>query len=138
MMKASKIKFDDDLSMYIFIKYLNTEIGITLSDDLYASDEKLTLAYREKIAYFIDNISQWYNKACDVIIAWAKNIYNIDTDYNEMTLMRIYVLFEQSDHELFGLDFRVKFDIEHGCGIKIKGKNENYEIVEIGEADVAY
>lgn len=137
-MKTSKIKFDDDLSMYIFIKYLNTEIGITLSDDLYASEEKLTLVYREKIACFIDNIPQWYNKASDAIISWAKKTYNINSGYNEIKLMRIYVLFEQRDNELFGLDFRVKFDIEHGCGIKIKGKDENYEIVEIGEGDVAY
>jgi len=28
--------------------------------------------------------------------------------------------FEQNECELFGLGFRTEFDIEHGCGIKIK------------------
>ena len=51
---------------------------------------------------------------------------------------KIFILFEQNECELFGLGFRTEFDIEHGCGIKIKVEDGNYNIVEIGTADIAF
>ena len=52
--------------------------------------------------------------------------------------IKIFILFEQNECELFGLGFRTEFDIEHGCGIKIKVEDGNYNIVEIGTADIAF
>lgn len=52
--------------------------------------------------------------------------------------MGIYILFEQNEYELFGLAFRLEFEIEHGCGIKIKINEGKYEIIEIGTGEVAY
>ena len=53
-------------------------------------------------------------------------------------LMAIFIRFEQDEPALFGLSYRTKFDVEHGCGIKLKGNNQQFEIVEIGCADVAF
>ena len=52
--------------------------------------------------------------------------------------MAIFILFEQDEPTLFGLSFRTEFDVEHGCGIKLKGNDQQFEIVEIGCADVAF
>ena len=51
-------------------------------------------------------------------------------------LLHIFVLYEQSDSEVYGLEFRTKFDIEHGCGLKMEG--DTFEIIEIGSADIAF
>ena len=87
----------------------------------------------KKIASFVNNMSQWYGIACDSIIAWVKDIYNIDVHLSDIELMGIYILFEQNEHELFGLAFRLEFDIEHGCGIKTKTNDGKFEIIEIGK-----
>lgn len=57
---------------------------------------------------------------------------------SDIELMGIYILFEQNEYELFGLAFRLEFEIEHGCGIKIKINEGKYEIIEIGTGEVAY
>ena len=137
-MKATEITFNKDLEMYMFLKDLDREVCITLSDSLATSEEELTVSYKEKIAYFVNNMPQWYSIACNSVITWAKDTYKIDTQPQDIELMCIFVLFEQNADELFGLDFRVKFDIEHGCGIKIKVNNGTYEIIEVGTGDVAF
>lgn len=137
-MKAREITFDNDFSMWVFSEYLNKEICLNISDDLDASEEELTNEYKEKIARFVDNMPQWYNIVLNSIITWAKDTYTIDAHPQKIELMNVCVLFEQNADELFGVGFRVEFDIEHGCGVKIKVKNGKYELFEIGEGDVAY
>ena len=44
-----------------------------LSDSLSASEEELTEDYKGKIASFVNNMPQWYSRACNSIIAWAKD-----------------------------------------------------------------
>ena len=147
-MRETKIKFDKDLSKEIFIREINKKIRLILSDDLDASEEKLSDSYCKKIADFIDNFSKWYDKCKDAVKEWGENIYHINIEYDEIKLLnieydeikllKIFILFEQNECELFGLGFRTEFDIEHGCGIKIKVEDGNYNIVEIGTADIAF
>lgn len=70
--------------------------------------------------------------------AWAKDTYKIEACMQDIELTHIFVLFEQNAEELFGLEFRVEFDIEHGCGIKIRINDGKYDIVEVGTGDVAF
>lgn len=137
-MKATDISFNENYYMSIFSEYINKNILLNISDELDASEEELIDGYRQKIASFVNNMSQWYGIACDSIIAWVKDIYNIDVHLSDIELMGIYILFEQNEHELFGLAFRLEFDIEHGCGIKIKTNDGKFEIIEIGSGDVAF
>lgn len=137
-MKATEIIFNEDLEMYVFLKDLDDEVCITLSDSLSASEEELTEDYKGKIASFANNMPQWYSRACNSIIAWAKDTYKIDAHIQDIELINIFVLFEQNEDELFGVEFRVEFDVEHGCGIKIKVDNGKYDIIEVGTGDVAF
>lgn len=137
-MKANDISFNERFYMSIFSEYLNKNIHLNISDELDASEEELTDKYREKIVSFVNNTPQWYGITCDSIISWIKNVYKLDVHLQDIELMGIYILFEQNEHELFGLIFRVEFDIEHGCGIKIKINEGKYEIIEIGTGEVAF
>lgn len=137
-MKATEIIFDENLEMYVSLKDLDNEVCITLSDGLFASEEELTDEYKEKIALFVNNLSEWYSLACSSVMTWAKDTYKIEACMQDIELTHIFVLFEQNEDELFGLEFRVEFDVEHGCGIKIKGDNSKYDIVEVGTGDVAF
>lgn len=47
-MRETKIKFDKDLSKEIFIRKINKKIRLILSDDLDASEEKLSDSYCKK------------------------------------------------------------------------------------------
>ena len=102
------------------------------------SEEELTEDYKGKIASFVNNMPQWYSRAYNSIIAWAKDTYKIDAHVQDIELINIFVLFEQNEDELFGVEFRVEFDVEHGCGIKIKVDNGKYDIIEVGTGDVAF
>lgn len=136
-MKSKDIAFDEYLEMNFLSKELKKEVRLTLSDGLYASEEDLKEEYRMKIANFINNMSSWYNKAVDAIAQRAGDVYKIsDIRENDVELISIFILFEQDEDELYGLNFRVKFDEEHGCGLKIKGND--FEIIEVGTGDVAF
>ena len=137
-MKSNEIIFDENLEIYIFLTELNTEVCLSLSDSLLASEEELTEKYKSKIANFINNLSGWYNKAVEVILKRAKQIYGVAVNNKDLQLMNIFILFEQNEDELYGLEFRTEFDIEHGCGLQIKKKDNNFEIVKVGTGDVAF
>ncbi|MFR3475318.1 MAG: hypothetical protein ACLTT9_12345, partial [Phocaeicola vulgatus] len=111
---------------------------LTLSDGLATSDEELTNEYKESIADFINEAQKWYNKSINTVLKYAKENYEIDAKPEDIELTHIFILFEQDEKELFGLEFRVEFDIEHGCGLKIKGSENNFEIIDIGTGDVAF
>lgn len=137
-MKATEIEFDENSEMVVFSEYLNKKIRLCISDDLEASVEKLTDEYKGKIACFVNNIPQWYGVVCNSIISWAKDTYKIEAHLQDIELMCIFALFEQNADELFGLGFRVEFDVEHGCGVKIRANDGKYNIIEIGTGDVAF
>ena len=110
-----------------------------MSDDLEASEQQLSEEYKQRIVQFLEEISIWYNKTIDAVKQYADDKYGIkDVSETDIELMAIFILFEQDEPTLFGLSFRTEFDVEHGCGIKLKGNDQQFEIVEIGCADVAF
>lgn len=138
-MKVCDLQFDEELETSIFLDALKKKVRIVLSDDLEASEQELTEEYKEKIVQFLEEISIWYNKTIDAVKQYADNKYSIkDISDSDIELMAIFILFEQDEPALFGLSYRTEFDVEHGCGIKLKGNNQQFEIFEIGCADVAF
>lgn len=138
-MKVCDLQFDEDLKTSVFISALKKKVRIVLSDDLEASEQELTEEYKEKIVQFLEEISIWYDKTAVAVKQYADNKYSIkDISDSDIELMAIFILFEQDEPDLFGLNYRTKFDVEHGCGIKLKGNDQQFEIVEIGCADVAF
>ena len=138
-MKVCDLQFDEDLETSIFLDALKKKVRIVLSDDLEASEQELTEEYKQRIVQFLEEISIWYNKTIDAVKQYANDKYGIkDVSSNDIELMAIFILFEQDEPDLFGLSFRTEFDVEHGCGIKLKGNGQQFEIVEIGCADVAF
>lgn len=138
-MKVCDLQFDEDLETSVFISALKKKVRIVLSDDLEASEQELTEEYKEKIVQFLEEISIWYDKTTVAVKQYADNKYSIkDISDSDIELMAIFILFEQDEPTLFGLSYRTEFDVEHGCGIKLKGNNQQFEIVEIGCADVAF
>lgn len=138
-MKVCDLQFDEDLETSVFISALKKKVRIVLSDDLEASEQELTKEYKEKIVQFLEEVSIWYDKTTVAVKQYADNKYSIkDISDSDIELMAIFILFEQDEPDLFGLSYRTKFDVEHGCGIKLKGNNQQFEIVEIGCAEVAF
>lgn len=138
-MKVCDLQFDEDLETSVFIDALKKKVRIVLSDDLEASEQELTEEYKKKIVQFLEEISIWYDKTTIAVKQYADNKYSIkDISDSDIELMAIFILFEQDEPDLFGLSYRTKFDVEHGCGIKLKGNDQLFEIVEIGCADVAF
>jgi len=138
-MKVCDLQFDEDLETSVFISALKKKVRIVLSDDLEASEQELTEEYKQRIVQFLEEISIWYNKTIDAVKQYADGKYGIkDVSSNDIELMVIFILFEQDEPDLFGLSYRTKFDVENGCGIKLKGNDQQFEIVEIGCADVAF
>ena len=138
-MKVCDLQFDEDLETSIFLDALKKKVRLVLSDDLEASEQELTEEYKEKIVQFLEEISIWYNKTIDAVKQYADGKYGIkDVSNTDIELMAIFILFEQDEPDLFGLSYRTEFDVEHGCGIKLKGNDQQFEIVEIGCADVAF
>ena len=127
-MKVCDLQFDEDLETSVFISALKKKVRLVLSDDLEASEQELTEEYKEKIVQFLEEISIWYNKTIDAVKQYADNKYSIKdiSDY-DIELMAIFILFEQDEPDLFGLSYRTKFDVEHGCGIKLKGNDQQFE-----------
>ena len=88
---------------------------------------------------FLEEISIWYDKTTVAVKQYADNKYSIkDISDSDIELMAIFIRFEQDEPALFGLSYRTEFDVEHGCGIKLKDNNQQFEIVEIGCADVPF
>lgn len=138
-MKVCDLQFDGDLETSVFISALKKKVRLVLSDDLEASEQELTEEYKEKIVQFLEEISIWYDKTTVAVKQYADNKYSIkDISDSDIELMAIFIRFEQDEPALFGLSYRTEFDVEHGCGIKLKGNNQQFEIVEIGCADVAF
>lgn len=138
-MKVCDLQFDEDLETSVFISALKKKVRLVLSDDLEASEQQLSEEYKQKIVQFLEEISIWYNKTIDAVKQYADDKYGIkDVSDTDIELMAIFILFEQDEPDLFGLSYRIEFDVEHGCGIKLKGNGQQFEIVEIGCADVAF
>lgn len=139
MVSNKDVYFGDELETTIFLDALKKKVRLVLSDDLEASEQELTIEYKEKILQFLEEVSIWYDKTTLAVKQYADNKYRVkDISDSDIELMAIFILFEQDEPDLFGLSYRTEFDVEHGCGIKLKGNDQQFEIVEIGCADVAF
>ena len=66
-----------------------------------------------------------------------KKIQEEFTDLSHARLLSIFILSEQSDVDLiFGLEFGLREDSEHGRGLK--SSLNSFEILEYGIGEVAY
>ena len=138
-MKVCDLQFDEYLETSVVISALKKKVRIVLSDDLEASEHELTIEYKEKILQFLEEVSIWYDKTTLAVKQYADNKYRVkDISDSDIELMAIFIRFEQDEPALFGLSYRTEFDVEHGCGIKMKGNDQQFKVVEIGCADVAF
>ena len=129
--------FNEDMELYLHIKEQKNEVCLSLSDGLLAYDEPLTDEYKQKICDFISQSSNWFEKALQAVLKRGQEKYGIEELQAETPrLMNIYILFEQVEKPLFGLEFRAELDIEHGCGLKMDGNT--FEITEVGAGDIAF
>ena len=139
MVSNKDIYFGDELETTIFLDALKKKVRLVLSDDLEASEQELTIEYKEKILQFLEEVSIWYDKTTLAVKQYADNKYRVkDISDSDIELMAIFIRFEQNEPALFGLSYKTEFDVEHGCGIKMKGNDQQFNIVEIGCADVAF
>ena len=137
-MESNIEKFDDDFMTKVYSDYLQKDIMVCISDELDACEEELTLGYRKEISSFINAMAQWYHLVYDAIFDWTKKQYGTSLKTPDIELMIVYVLFEQTEQERYGLSFRLTFDIEHGCGVQIVVEEGQYSVIKIGSADVAF
>ncbi len=133
------ITFDENHEINIQLGQQPEGVFLILSDDLSAIDEDLSISYKEKIANFINDSNKWYSTFKEYILDWGKREYNVENVMQSFSLINIYVLFEQDEEELFGLEYGVRFDEEHNCGIKVKRTDsKDFQVFEIGTGDVAF
>ena len=106
---------------------------------IWFGEEAQELFGKEKILQFLEEVSIWYDKTTLAVKQYADNKYRVkDISDSDIELMAIFIRFEQNEPALFGLSYKTEFDVEHGCGIKMKGNDQQFKIVEIGCADVAF
>lgn len=134
-----ELNFDENYEMIVQIKEQSGNVFLILSDGLKAIDEELSTSYKEKIITFIEKSDKWFTRFKEYIFEWGKKEYKTENVKQNFSLINIFILFEQEEEEIFGLEYGVQFDEEHNCGIKVKKtKNGDFEIYEIGTGDVAF
>ena len=128
-MKAEDLIFDEEMEMYLKIPEQDEPTYLSVSDDLRIyEEEEMGPAYKEKILTMLSLSEQWYPLAQERLQA--------DVAENGQ-LMSIYLLSEQDDSDfVFGLQFNVKADSEHGRGMKLT--LDPLQIIDYGLADVAF
>jgi hypothetical protein len=131
-MKKFNLEFDEDYCAELYILEQDEEILLYLSDSLEVIDElpDIPKSYEKSIMTLVINSDKWYGKAINKISSELDNEKNIK-------LMCIYILTEPEEQPLiFGLQFRVSSDVEHGRGMKVEADTMN--IIDYGLADIAF
>ncbi len=130
-MQPQDIIFDENLMLSdVKIAEQQEPFFLALSDDLNLAEEIISNNFKNKIITFINNSSKWFEI--------AKNKIFTDTGNTEgLQLVTLHILSEQSaDYIIFGLEFSLAFDREHGRGLQINA--ETYEIIDYGTADISF
>lgn len=135
-MTMEQLIFDEHMEVYIALTGLVKEVCLIVSDGLLAYEEEWTKEYKTKILNFVNSFSIWRPITSQAVLDYGKQTYGIETTEKDLRLLNIFILFEQHDTPLFGLQYHTEYDAEHSCGLKIKG--ESFEIAEIGGADVSF
>lgn len=125
---------DEGFEVLVDVKGGVGEIFLSISDDLDSAYEPVGDESRERIRRFIDRVEEWLPVAERRLEADASSIDPADDE--AFKLVRIAILSELADADLvFGLQFRVSGDVEHGRGMKIR--ESDFGILDYGSAEVA-
>lgn len=123
-------KFDIHNEMYIAIPEEKEKVCLALSNSLEVINEELTPSYKAKLDHLLDQSSVWYPKALEKIQEEFSRTSAHQTPIH-------FILSEQTDIDLiFGLEFGLREDSEHGRGLKFS--LNSFEILEYGIGEVAY
>lgn len=136
MINSKELVFDDNMELYFTLEETEEKVCLIVSDGLYAYDEVLSTTYKQEIARFINNRSEWNENVLKSIQERFMKVYNMNSKATDFVLVNIFILFEQNEKPIFGLQFNTNLDREHGVGLKVDGKN--YNVIEVGSADVAF
>ncbi|MDQ0362984.1 hypothetical protein [Breznakia pachnodae] len=136
MINSEELIFDDNMELYFTFEVTGESVCLIISDGLYAYDEVLSTTYKQEIASFINNRSEWKDNVSKSIRERFIKVYNMDSKVTDFVLVNIFVLFEQNEKPIFGLQFNTDLDRQHGVGLKVDGTN--YNVIEVGSADVAF
>lgn len=130
-MKPQDIIFDENLMLSdVKIAEQKEPFILALSDDLSLAEEIVSNDFKNKIITFINSSSKWFEIAKD-------QVFKDTGDTKGLRLITLYVLSEQlADYIIFGLEFSLDFDREHGRGLQINA--ETYEILDYGTADISF
>lgn len=126
------LEFDEDYCTEVSIVEQKDGVMLCLSDDLEAIETLpyLSQDFVDKIILVVENSKSWFEKS-------VNRIKNELKEENEIQLISIYILSEPDDSPLlFGLEFWISSDREHGRGMKIEADTMN--IVDYGLGDVAF
>ena len=131
---------DEGFEVLVDVKGGVGEIFLSISDDLDSAYEPVGDESRERIRRFIDRVEEWLPVAERRLEADASSIDPADdihpADDEAFKLVRITILSELVDADLvFGLQFWVSGDVEHGRGMKIR--ESDFAILDYGSAEVA-
>ena len=117
-------KFDVHNEMFVSIPEEREKVCLALSDSLEVINEELTSSYKAKLDNLLDQSSVWYPRALE----------KIQEEFPELEharLLSIFILSEQRDgDQIFGLEFGLREDSEHGRGLEFSLKS--LEILEYG------
>ena len=126
------LEFDEEYSTEVSIPEQKDTVILYLSDALevieYLPD--IDQCFENKIISIIKKSESWYKES-------VNRIKNELEEENKIQLISIYILSEPDEKPLlFGLEFWISLDEEHGRGMKIR--SDSMEIIEYGLADVAF
>ena len=123
-------KFDIHNEMYVAIPEEKEKVCLALSDSLEVINKELIPSYKAKLDNLLDQSSVWYPTAFGKIQEEFPGL-------SHARLLSIFILSEHTDIDLiFGLEFGLREDSEHGRGLKFS--LDSFEILEYGIGKVAY
>lgn len=127
------LEFDEKYTMDITISGQKDGVVLYLADTLLDSLKTLpniSDSLKSKISSVIAKSDIWLQNSINRIKSEVK-------DECEVQLISIYILSEENmDSLIFGLEFWLSTDEEHGRGMKLR--SDTFEIIDYGLADVAF
>ena len=127
------LEFDEKYTMDITISGQKDGVVLYLADTLLDSLKTLpniSDSLKSKISSVIAKSDIWLQNSINRIKSEVK-------DEGEVQLISIYILSEENmDSLIFGLEFWLSTDEEHGRGMKLR--SDTFEIIDYGLADVAF
>ncbi|MGM0123882.1 hypothetical protein IGI37_001256 [Enterococcus sp. AZ194] len=135
MLKATELLFDDDLELSFHFSKTGKNVRLNV-DTLETDETTLQLTYNEMIAKFINQQENWYDQVIASIISEQQDEFGMGMKSADFELLVIYVLPEEANSLIFGLQFHSVHDEEHGVGVKLVG--DSFEVLSIGSAEEAF